>query len=176
MKKVLEYSFVILVVLALGITFLVDRMDMYNLGSRNEPNVESPTSSDSCSQVDTNSNNIQILQKIESIDSIVDVQNGTNISLGNKTKRYKDSVNLLKTNIKKDREIFEQEKLYYKKQQQEYQQEVDFLQKEKENLNIKYKKEHELNQVYSNSISQMRDSLIYSDSLINSKKKPKQTY
>jgi hypothetical protein len=176
MKKVLEYTAVVLVILALGITFAIDRMDKYTLGSKNV--IE--TTTDSCDSIDTNKHDIEVLNQINSIDSIVDTQKGVNNNMLIKTKRYKDSVNLLKINIlkektsyEKEKEINQKEKEFYKKQSEELEQQKYLLQQERDTLNNKYVKEQQLNQSYNTSIKQIRDSLIRSDTLIKSKKKPK---
>ena len=176
MKRVIEYIVLIIFVSLLVYTVVVDRMDKYTLESNDGLNIEKTLPKDTLPK-DTTHSSQNILEQIQSIDSIVINRKDNSDKLIIKTKHYKDSIKLLKSKMlkeadgyQKEKDDFQREKEIYKRQKEEFERENNRLREEKESLNSKYNKEHELNELYNRPLHQPQDSIPL-DTLIKSKKK-----
>jgi len=171
MRRVIEYIVLIILVSLLVFTVVIDRMDKYTLESNDVHKIEQTLPKD------TSHSDQNILEQIESIDSIVVNQKDNSDRLTIKTKHYKDSIKLLKSKMlkevdgyQKEKDDFQKEKELYRRQKEEFERENSRLREEKESLNSKYNKERELNELYNRPLRQPQDSIPL-DTLIKSKKK-----
>lgn len=154
MRKIIEWTVAIVVVLSLLITFAIDRLDKYNLGSSREYIKQDTLVIDSVN----NESNQNIIEEIQSLDSLVKNDKKIQTNLVVKTKQYRDSLNVLNN-------LNQREDESYQKKVQEYEQELDILKKEKELMmkekeliHSKYMKEKEFNKKFNTFIRESVDT------------------
>lgn len=175
MKKVIEYSVLIILVSVLVLTVVADRMDKYTLKSSDGYNIEKAVSTDS-----SHGDGQSILEQIQSIDSIVINQKNSSDKMTIRAKHYKDSIKLLKSKMlkevdeyQKEKDDFQKEKESYRRQKEEFERENKRLKEEKETLNSKYNREREFNENYNRPLLRQIQDSIPVDTLAKPKKKRK---